>query len=197
MPATQGYFTLPATGTYSIRVSSNFQGTGDYSLSLYKAPPASSPCAYSLSSPRTNVTSDGGTFFIDVLIQDGCPPAAAPSSSGQIYSITSYRCGRLAFLVRPNSGATDRSETITVGGLTHTIFQYGSVPPVNDLFGGAAPLFGINSTTDAPITGYNTNATAELSEPAHAGKPAAKSIWYRWTAPAAAGLYSFQPPAAV
>lgn len=196
IPNNQEYFSLTAAGLYTIRAGTDGESAGTdgsaYSISLYKAPSASPACTYSLSSPRTNVASGGGTFFIDVLTQDGCPPVAAPNRFGRIYSISSFIGGRLTFSVNSNSDATDRQDTITIAGQTHTIFQYANVPPVNDLFGGAAPLFGTSSLADAPVTGYNTGATAEPpSEPAHAGKPAAKSVWYRWTAPAAAGLYSF------
>jgi len=192
LPASQ-YYTLLAPGTYTIRASSNFQGTGAYRLSLYKAPPASTPCTYSLSSPRTNVPSGGGTFFIDVVTQSGCPPLIASNPFGQIYSITSYSGGRLTFLVRPNLGTTDLQATITIAGLTqltHTIYQYANVEPTNNPFAGAFTISGINSPANAPITGYNTNATAEPLEPPHDGKPAARSVWYKWTSPAN-GLYSF------
>jgi Tol biopolymer transport system component len=195
IPNNQEYFSLPAAGTYTIRAGTDGESAGTdgsaYSISLYKAQSASSACAYSLSSLRTNVTSDGGAFFIDVITQDDCPPPATPNRFGQIYSISSFIGGRLTFSVNSNLGATERQDTITIAGQTHTIFQYAKVPPVNDLFGGAAPLFGTSSMADAPVTGYNTGATAEQSEPAHGGKPAAKSVWYRWTAPAEAGLYSF------
>lgn len=190
LPSSQGYFVLPAAGTYSIRVSSNFQDTGAYSLSLYKAPPASAPCTYSLSSPRTNVRSGGGVFFIDVLTQSSCPPAAAPNPVGQIYTINSYIGGRLTFSVRLNPGTTDRQDTITVAGQTHTIYQYGNVPPANDLFGRATAISGIKSSPNNPITGYNTNATFEQSEPGHNGKLAAQSVWYQWKA-TESGFYSF------
>jgi Nidogen-like/FG-GAP-like repeat/Putative binding domain, N-terminal len=190
LPSGTGYFPLDAAGTYTIRVSSNLQGTGTYNLSLYKAPPANTPCTYSLSSPRTNVSSTGGTFFFDVLTQNGCPPAATPSSSGQIYTVTSYSGGRVTFLVNRYTGTADRQDTITVAGQTHTIFQYGNVPPANDSFATPVQLSGINSPPDNPIIGNNTNATAEPNETAHAGSPSAKSVWYRWS-PSAGGLYSF------
>ena len=40
------------------------------------------------------------------------------------------------------------------------------------------------------VVGNNTNATAEAGEPAHAGIPAAHSVWYRWIA-TDTGLFSF------
>jgi hypothetical protein len=53
--------------------------------------------------------------------------------------------------------------------------------PPNDNFVNAIALSGTSAITN----GYNTNATSEVSEPAHAGFAATDSIWYTWTAPAA------------
>lgn len=51
--------------------------------------------------------------------------------------------------------------------------------PTNDAFAHRIVLTGTNITT----TGSNVNATAESGEPAHAGQPARKSVWWSWTAP--------------
>lgn len=52
--------------------------------------------------------------------------------------------------------------------------------PTNDAFANAAALTG----TSATATAFPTLATAEGGEPAHAGAPAARSLWWTWTAPA-------------
>lgn len=52
-------------------------------------------------------------------------------------------------------------------------------PPKNDSFSGASTITGIAGL----IEGHNLGATAEESEPHHAGEPAAASVWFRWTAP--------------
>ena len=185
-----GYFTLPSSGTYTIRTIAAFGGSGNYTLSLYQAPVAN--CTYSLSPVSTNVPSQGGTFYFDVITQPGCPPAAAPAASGVIYSNLLYSGGRVTFTVGPNPLAGDVLDTITVAGQTHAIRQFGIQVPGNDNFATPQILTGINSPPNAPITGNNVSATAEASEPAKAGSPAMKSVWYAWTAPAgASGLYSF------
>lgn len=191
LPASEAFYSLPSSGTYTIRVSGNFLGeSGEYRLSLYKAP--SAQCVYTLSAAQTNATSTGGTFFFDVLTQNGCPPINPSVLSGNFYTIASSSGGRVTFSVEPNTGATDRQATIAVAGQTHTINQYGNVPPANDSFNDAVELLDNGSSENTPIAGFNTNATAEASEPAHAGggNPA-KSVWYKWTAPGRAGLYSF------
>ncbi len=53
--------------------------------------------------------------------------------------------------------------------------------PANDNFANRIVLTGADFST----TAVNLNATAESGEPAHAGTPAAKSLWWRWTAPSA------------
>lgn len=53
------------------------------------------------------------------------------------------------------------------------------VAPLNDAFADATTVVGSSGTA----LGTNIGATAEAGEPAHAGSAAAKSVWYRWTAP--------------
>ena len=51
--------------------------------------------------------------------------------------------------------------------------------PGNDQFAGAQVL----SNSAAVVVGQNVAATKEAGEPAHAGDPGGRSVWYRWTAP--------------
>ena len=50
--------------------------------------------------------------------------------------------------------------------------------PANDLFSAATPITG----TDVNVFGNNIRATAETGEPAHASRPAVKSVWWSWKA---------------
>ena len=52
-------------------------------------------------------------------------------------------------------------------------------PPANDNFENRIALTGVIVTAD----GQNYGATAQTSEPAHAGYNAKKSVWWSWTAP--------------
>ncbi len=188
LPAT-GYFTLPVSGTYTIRAIAAFGGSGSYNISLFEAPVQN--CTYSLSPLRTDVGSAGGSFFFDVITQPGCPPASQPASSGTIYDSLTYNGGRVSFSVLANTGAA-RTDTITVAGQTHTINQFGAAPPTNDLFASAEVIAGVNSPPGNPTRGSNANASAQNGEQAHAGNPAIRSVWYAWTTPAlSSGLYSF------
>ncbi len=53
--------------------------------------------------------------------------------------------------------------------------------PTNDQFAHAAPL---GSAAEVAVTASNAGATAEVGEPAHAGRAAAHTVWWTWTAPA-------------
>ena len=54
----------------------------------------------------------------------------------------------------------------------------GATPPPNDNFANAIVISGFWGTTNADLTA----ATAEPGEPAHAGAPAAHSVWYKLVA---------------
>lgn len=52
--------------------------------------------------------------------------------------------------------------------------------PANDTFADAAPISGYSGTSAVIDT---TSATAEITEPAHAGQGAYHSVWWKYTAP--------------
>ncbi|HXJ75452.1 MAG TPA: TlpA disulfide reductase family protein, partial [Candidatus Dormibacteraeota bacterium] len=57
------------------------------------------------------------------------------------------------------------------------LIQAAAAPP-NDNFANAIVLTGFPN-----LTATNIGATAEIGEPAHAGEPASKSLWWKWTPP--------------
>jgi hypothetical protein len=184
IPAGTGFFTLPTTDTYYIRASAPVGTAGEYVLSLSLQPAGA--CSYTVSPAVTNVSPSGGTFLFNVLTGAGCPAvtAATGPNSGHIH-VVSNSGGLVTFSVDANGGG-DRTGTITAGGQTHTVVQLGISAPSNDLFAQAQTITGPSGT----VPGRNVNATAEAGEPAHAGVPAAHSVWYRWIA-TDTGLFSF------
>jgi len=66
-----------------------------------------------------------------------------------------------------------------------TLLDIGAIPP-NDNFAGAQPLTG----RSAAVYAANAQATLEPGEPRIRAIPGGKSLWYRWTAPAA-GRFQF------
>ncbi|WP_157772497.1 matrixin family metalloprotease [Lacunisphaera limnophila] len=67
--------------------------------------------------------------------------------------------------------------------------------PANDNFSNAIVLR-LGNTRTLAVKGYNTNATKETGEPSHADdggtnpkpNPGGRSVWWRWTSPAAGGV---------
>jgi len=196
LPASD-YFTLLENGQYQIRAIV-FSGVGGaYSIALFAN--QTTPCTYSVGPTQTNVPVTGEHVFLCPISQPNCAPLGTPTVSGSFFNIVSYINGRVTFTATQNSTAASRTGTITfanplqpVQDLTHTISQFSSGPATNNPFATPVILTGINSPTNAPIIGHNTSATAENGEPFHAGLPAMKSVWYRYTpATGASGLYSF------
>lgn len=60
----------------------------------------------------------------------------------------------------------------------------GGAQPINDNFADATVLVGVTN-----LIASNVGASAEIGEPAHAGEPAARSVWWKWT-PTIAASYS-------
>lgn len=206
LPATDAV-TLPITGVYTIRAFSTGvpreerpDGFGRYALNLALRPAGG--CTYAFA-PRTDVPFTGGEYSFYVVSRIGCPQADTPPVNGSFYRDLTYRGGLISFRVLPNTQPTDRSENIVVAGQNHVLNQYGTRRPPNDDFGSAEPISGVSSRgeipirqtvprPDAPISGFNSNATAQAGEPAHAGLAATSSVWYIWSTPAGQeGLYSF------
>jgi formylglycine-generating enzyme required for sulfatase activity len=65
------------------------------------------------------------------------------------------------------------------GEIALSIAQGQAAAPANDNFANAENLDGSSATAK----GSSQDATAESGEPAHAGQPATKSVWWKWTAP--------------
>jgi len=102
-----------------------------------------------------------------------------------INAATGAITGRIS-LARSYQITLTATNAVGIGYATLTLDVTGnsSFGPSNDAWGSAIALSGSSVTT----TGANVNATAEASEPAHAGSPAAKSVWWSWTAPSSGTL---------
>lgn len=187
-----GFFTLPASGIYTIRAAAAFGGSGSYTLSLYKAPSEGS-CTYQISPNNIFVPGRGGTFSFSVLTQPECPPAAAPTTSGGFINIVAAVGGRITFTVSPNPGSSGRQGMIAVAGQMFVFTQYGTSPPANDNVENSQPLTGRNNPPDTPITGTNGGASTQTGEPSQVpGSTPERTVWYSFVPDqGASGLYSF------
>lgn len=119
-------------------------------------------------------------------------------SGSPAVTMTIYTGSNTASLATVASGTGNREWFHAVAGSTYQIrclasstTRYSSVsrlmeievlagaPPTNDAFAAAVSLPDPGTTW---IEGYNAGASAEASEPAHAGTAARVSVWYQWTA---------------
>jgi len=118
IPTTSGFFTLPASGTYTIYATSFSDGsTGSYTISL-----SSASCNYALNPTSQSFGSGGGSSSFNVTTAAGCAWAAVSNSSWLITSSTGSGNGTVSFSVSSNSGSS-RSGTITVNGQVFTVNQ--------------------------------------------------------------------------
>jgi len=75
-------------------------------------------------------------------------------------------------------------DTLTTDDITGVQNLYGPPGiPGNDNFANATTI--VLSNNAATVNGFNTNATKQPGEPNNAGDPGGRSVWWKWTAPAA------------
>ena len=119
IPATSGFFTLPATGTYYIFASSEptpANATGNYSLTL-------TTCSVTLSPPSRNFSAAAASAQT-VSVTSGCAWGATSNAAWITLTgaTTGTGNGTVNYNVAANSGPS-RTGTITVNDQTHTVFQ--------------------------------------------------------------------------
>ncbi|KAB2660187.1 MAG: hypothetical protein DVB31_14555, partial [Verrucomicrobia bacterium] len=154
---------------------------------------------------------DEGTFQLEVGVAvQGDPPTIATDPQGGTYQIgqpialgvtanspvpVNYQWRRndtdlagatgqsLSYpAARPEHGGKYRVVVASEFGMVTSavaVVTIDVLPPANDLFANAALLSG----RSAAAAGYNFAAGAEPGEPFHAGTAAARSLWWKWTAP--------------
>ncbi|MDQ3013693.1 MAG: BACON domain-containing protein, partial [Acidobacteriota bacterium] len=137
IPARSGFFRLPASGAYTIEVTSfEALSAGDYTLRL-----SVTTCNYAvapLQPPRYEAA--GGSGSVTVSCADGCEWGAASQVSWITLTAGASGTGGgiVAFNVAPNTSAQGRSGTLSVAGQTVTITQTAAVASVSAAsFGGA------------------------------------------------------------
>ena len=129
------------------------------------------------------VSTDGSTYDTVVGIFSGAamtaltPVAANDNAADKLTSRVEFtaQAGTAYQIVVAGKG----------GGNGLTLLDVGAIP-ANDNFAGAEPISGRSLLID----GTNVQATLESGEPQIRGRIGGKSLWYRWTAPAA-GRFQF------
>jgi len=124
LPSGAGFFTLPASGTYTVEVTS-FTGSraGNYTISLSAGSPN---CSYSISSSNRSFRAAGGVGAINVTAGGGCNWQAASNASWATINSGASGAGPgvVTFTVAPNQGGT-RVARLFVAGQIFTVIQSG------------------------------------------------------------------------
>ncbi len=169
--ATTGYDRVTGIGVPNVAVLlGTLTGTSAGTPSITSFNPTSGPAGTSVTIIGTNL---GG--------------ASAVTFNGTNTSFTVTSATQISATV-PAGAATGTIGVVTTAGTATSAssFTVTSGAPSNDNFAGAQTISGSSGTT----AGNNSGATAETSEPSHAGSTARASVWYVWT-PAASGTYTF------
>ena len=128
---------------------------------------------------------------LELLNSAGTPIVTSDPTGTQGATLTYSSPAEAIYYLRVSSGAEpDGSATgwTTYGsiGAYSLSGSFSSVVGYADNFANAASLG--SRTSFSGVEGSTVSATAEAGEPAHAGTPAAKSLWWKWTAPGAGTL---------
>jgi len=141
IPAGSGFFRLPASGAYTIEVTSfEALSAGDYTLRLSVTTCSFAVAPLRLPTDGARYEAAGGSGSVTVTCADGCEWAAASQVSWITLTAgaSGTGSGSMAFNVAPNTSAQGRSGTISVAGQTVTITQTAAVASVSAAsFGGA------------------------------------------------------------
>ena len=170
IPANGAFFILPASGPFTVEVTSFASGgLGNYALSVTM--PAGN-CTYGINPIGQAFSTANGTGSVTVNTQAGCAWGAT-SNNGWLGITAALGSGQGAvnFTVAANTGVA-RTGTLTVAGLTFTVTQagtngagcptVGSVSPGNGPPGGAITITGTNFTGVSGVK-YANNIAAQFT----------------------------------
>lgn len=153
-----GATTGSASGTVAYVVAANstsspLAGTITIAGNTFTIAQAGVTCSYTLSSNQA-VTADGGTGTVTVTTGSTCPWTSISNASWLtvISGASGTGSGTIAFSAAGNTGATQRSGTITVGGQTFTVTESAcsyTVTPTAINVGYAATSASLSVTTSA------------------------------------------------
>lgn len=162
IPAGSGFFTLAASGTFVIEVTSfSSTGLGNYTLSL--TAPAGG-CTYAINATSQPFPGGGGTGTVNVSTSAGCAWTAMSNNGWVRITAGSDGSGPGAvnYAVAANAAAA-RTGTMVIAGLTFTISQAGAVNPAPNLQFSAANYSASESAGSATITVTRSGETSRVS----------------------------------
>lgn len=120
-----GFVSVPATGTYFVEVGNSSPTTATYTLTLLSL---AANCTYALTPTAQQFEAAGGMGSVLVTAPDNCPRVASANVSW--LTITAggdgSGTGTVEFTVAPNTGTTQRTGTLNIGGRLFTVEQAGA-----------------------------------------------------------------------
>ena len=155
IPANNGFFTLPSTGTYVIAAASLYDNeTGSYTLRLS----AGSNCTYSINPITGSIIANGGGGSVAVTTASGCAWTATSNASWITISsgASGSGSGTVNYSVAANTGANQRIGTMTIAGQTFTVTQSGAVNPTPS-FVSAASFLGQTLASESIVAAFGAN----------------------------------------
>jgi uncharacterized protein (TIGR03437 family) len=171
IPAGNNFFILPASGAFTLEVTSfSSGGLGNYALSL--TTPAGN-CTYAINPIGQAFATGGGTGVVNVNTQAGCAWGATSNNSWLAITASggSAGPGAVNYTVAANTGLA-RTGSLTVAGLTFTVTQAGtngagcptvaSINPANGAPGSALTITGANFTGVTAVK-FANNVAAQFS----------------------------------
>jgi hypothetical protein len=174
--------TPTAAGTFAVQLSANNAGgSGTRALALtINPPPATVPV---ITSPLTAEGRVGNPLTYRIVATNsptnygatGLPDELTINTGTGVISGTPTLARDYSITLRASNAAGTGYATMILSVLGDSSFG-----PANDSFANRTAVAGTNIWA----AGDNNNASAESGEPAHAGYPASRSVWWTWTAPA-------------
>lgn len=165
-------FSAASGTTYRILVDGRNGASGNFVLNwaFTPNPPSITSFAPTSGSIGSTVVLTGINFAnaTGVRLNGVLAPVFTVNSPTQITLTVPLGVNSGPFSVKSPNGTAVSSQSFTVTSSSG-----------NDQFAGAKVVSG----PAAIIVGENVTATKEAGEPAHAGDPGGRSVWYRWTAP--------------
>ena len=155
----------------AMRAQFTIIGAGSPPTAGIYAPGNGTSFAQGVTIPITALVADNGVvtgvaFYVDgeLISWDYTSPFTA--------SLTGAAVGarKLSIVAVDDTLLTTTSDIVTVNVTALS-------PPVNDNFAARTAIAGNVAT----VAGTNVSSSAQASEPAHAGHPAEKSVWWTWT----------------
>lgn len=144
-----------------------------------------------------NERTEGDIIFNSARTWDSYP-GATRSGVYDLHRVAIHELGHFLGLDHPDEAVPPQGvsaimnsrisslDTLTMDDITGAQNLYGPPgPPENDAFAKATVIGALDANNKAVLTGFNTLATKETGEPNHAGNAGGRSVWWKWTAPAA------------